>query len=356
MGPRSPDAVPTYRSLGYCIFSPTIEEALEQGVREEASCIYAVGCEAGELEPQPRAGTNGCKIPESVFGGMKSYTDAVAGDHDGVGSLQTNLQIVQAAATEIVQMSPRGTMTAGPDHHTGVDYPLSEDARALLNFLPDAERAGFVHRSRGSLGRTLDALWSLAREAPSAPYGGQPLANAPGGGRSKLVTVRAVRATNLQALHTTGSNEVPADLVKLAVLQEMSPYPLSRPVRFHYFAPEAGVTGPLVDFLQEAGRRVGWQGEAHADWAALTAVVQAEAGDRPPYFLAAPPGGDKQQLDAAFLSAVAGRMGYLYASLSPDPLRALRQLTTTQAWTAAVDEPGSPPPRRSSRSSGRPAG
>jgi hypothetical protein len=57
---------------------------LHEGVTEEASNLYFVGVPADPLAPSARAGTTGAKLPESTFGGMKSYTYAVAGDHDGV--------------------------------------------------------------------------------------------------------------------------------------------------------------------------------------------------------------------------------------------------------------------------------
>ena len=57
---------------------------IREGVTEEASNLYFVGVPADPSAPSARAGTTGAKLPESTFGGMKSYTYAVAGDHDGV--------------------------------------------------------------------------------------------------------------------------------------------------------------------------------------------------------------------------------------------------------------------------------
>ncbi|CAE7369489.1 unnamed protein product [Symbiodinium natans] len=79
----------TNQSLGHCIYAPSISRAVEIGTQEDASNVYCVGVSEETSAPSARAGTTGAKLPESAFGGMKSYTYAVAGDHDGVGTVQT---------------------------------------------------------------------------------------------------------------------------------------------------------------------------------------------------------------------------------------------------------------------------
>merc|ERR1712136_591932 len=85
----------TNQSLGHCIFAPTFEEALAMGVKEDASNIYCVGVPKDVDAPFARAGTTGAKLPNSVFGGNKTFTFAVAGDHDGVGTAQTLLEVAK---------------------------------------------------------------------------------------------------------------------------------------------------------------------------------------------------------------------------------------------------------------------
>ncbi|CAK0898704.1 unnamed protein product [Prorocentrum cordatum] len=97
-----------------------------------------------------RAGTTGCKVPESVFGGMKGYTYAVAGDHDGVGSIQTVLNTVKR----------RGSNWRDRDEAYS-KYELTETAEDLLEFLGPAEQ--------DKLQRTRRSRASWTYSPPSSP-------------------------------------------------------------------------------------------------------------------------------------------------------------------------------------------
>merc|ERR1740117_1758023 len=78
------------------------------------------------------AGTTGCSLPESVLGGMKSHTFAVAGDHDGVGSIQTLLSTVKR----------RGSSWRDQEE-VRAEYELSEVAEMLVEFLNPRDQTSF---------------------------------------------------------------------------------------------------------------------------------------------------------------------------------------------------------------------
>lgn len=302
----------TNESLGHCIFSPSIARSVEIGVGEDASCIYAVG--VPETGPSARAGTTGCKLPNSAFGGMKSYTFAVAGDHDGVGSLGTLLNNVS-----------RRKASWRDNDEVRAQYELTETAEGLLDFLTAQEQEAF-HKD---VSNVLEVFKAFAPEI-AQPYGGQPLVG--GEGKSQLVTLQAQRPSRKNLLIPRGVG-LPDDIVKMAVLHEMSPL-REVPVDLHLMdAPKAGklrVTDPLKSFFRVVEKRLGWRLHWHDDTDALTAAVRSS--EYPPYFFCVK---DKHLLPVDLLHAVAEKNGYLYEGLPTDAVSLFRMLTTTQAWTVA---------------------
>jgi len=313
----SPPNLRTNQSLGHCIFAPSIAQALEAGVKEDASCVYCVGVPEDTSAPSARAGTTGCQLPESVFGGMKTYTYAVAGDHDGVGSVQTLLSTVKR----------RGPSWRDQEE-VYAEYELTETAEDLLEFLSPSDQKPFAKQLASVL-----EVFSAFQPEVSYPYDGQPLVG--GEGRSKLLTMAALKPARKNLLIPRGVG-LPDDIIKIALLCEMSPL-REVPVDLHVLgAMQAGklrVTDPLKSFIRVVEKRLGWKPHYHADYEQLTAAVKA--AEYPPYFFAVK---DKHLLPVELLMAVAEQGGYLYEGLPADALSLFRWLTTTQAWTVACTE------------------
>ena len=57
-------------------------------VKEDAAHIFCVDVPKDVDAPFARTDTTGAKLPNSVCGGNKTFTFAVAGDHDGLGTAQ----------------------------------------------------------------------------------------------------------------------------------------------------------------------------------------------------------------------------------------------------------------------------
>jgi len=307
----------TNQSLGHCIYAPTIERAVAAGVQEDASCIYCVGVPEGSSAPWARAGTTGCKLPESVFGGMKSYTYAVAGDHDGVGSVQTLLNTVKR----------RGPSWRDQEE-AHAEYELTETAEMLLEFLSPRDQQSFTKQ----VNAVLEVFKAFEPEV-SKPYGGQALVGAEG--RSQLVTLTALRPARKRLLVPRGVG-LPEDIIKLAVLCEMSPL-RELPVDLHLVANKGAgklrVTDPLKSFLRVVEKRLGWRTHWHQDTQDLVDTLQA--AEYPPYFFCAK---DRHMLPLEVLQAVAEQGGYFYEGLPSDAVGIFRSLTTTQAWTVSCTE------------------
>lgn len=309
--------VKTNQSLGHCIYAPSLQKALELGVREEASCVYCVGVPEDPSVPSARAGTTGCKIPESVFGGMKTYTFAVAGDHDGVGSPQTLLDTVKR----------RGANWRDQEEDYA-EYELTETAEMLLEFLAPREQKSFSRQ----VSNVLEVFDAFSPQV-SKPYSGQPLVGGPG--RSQLVTLPVLRPARKNLLIPRGVG-LPEDIVKMALLCAMSPL-REVPADLHLLgAQQAGslrVTDPLKSFLRVVEKHLGWRLHWHADTPELVASLRSS--EYPPYFFCVK---DKHLLPLEVLMAVAERGGYVYEGLPNDALSLFRLLTATQAWTASVTE------------------
>jgi len=307
----------TNQSLGHCIYAPSIRRALAAGVKEDASCIYCVGVSEDTSAPSARAGTAGCKLPESVFGGMKTHTFAVAGDHDGVGSVQTLLSTLRR----------RGPNWRDQEE-AYAEYELTETAEDLLGFLPPREQADF----KKTINSVLEVFRAFEPEV-SSPYSGQSLVGAEG--RSQLLTLAALRPARKNLLIPRGVG-LPDDIIRVALLAEMSPLK-ELPVHLHLLsAGQAGklrVADPLKSFLRVVEHRLGWKVCWHDDYDKLAATVRES--EYPPYFFCTK---DKHVLPLNLLTAVAENCGYIYEGLPTDALSLFRWLTATQAWTVACTE------------------
>merc|ERR1719203_245703 len=242
-------------------------------------------------------GTTGCKLPESVFGGMKSHTFAVAGDHDGVGSVQTLLNTVKR----------RGPNWRDQEE-ARAQYELTETAEDLLEFLPPSEHAGFTK----TISNVLEIFGAFQPEV-TGPYPGQGLVN--GDGASQLMTLTALRPARKNLLIPRGVG-LPDDIVKVALLCEMSPLK-ELPVTLHLLhARQAGklrITDPLKSFLRVAEKRLGWNLQYHDDYDQLATAVRG--AEYPPYFFCVK---DKHVLPVDLLMAVAEQGGYLYEGMPAD--------------------------------------
>lgn len=178
--------LPTKQSLGHCIYATSISEALK-GREEEASNLYFVGVPQEPGAVSARAGTTGAKLPESCFGGMRSYTYAVAGDHDGVGTVQT-----------IFDNTKRRGASWRDQEEAFASYELNEVAEMLLEFLSPREQQSFSKQ----ISQVLEIFQGFAPEV-TEPYAGQGLVN--GEGRSQLVTLQALRPSRKHFLIPKGA-------------------------------------------------------------------------------------------------------------------------------------------------------
>jgi len=248
---------------------------------------------------------------------MKSHTFAVAGDHDGVGSVQTLLNTVKR----------RGPNWRDQEE-AYAEYELTETAEDLLEFLSPRDQKTFTK----TISSVLDVFSAFQPEV-SKPYGGQSLIG--GEGSSQLVTLTALRPARKNLLIPRGVG-LPDDIIKMALLCEMSPL-RELPVNLHLLsAKQAGklrVTDPLKSFLRVVEKRLGWKVQWHDDYENLATAVRG--ADYPPYFFCVK---DKHLLSIELLNAVAEQGGYLYEGLPTDALSLFRYLTATQAWTVACTE------------------
>ncbi|CAE7484566.1 unnamed protein product [Symbiodinium pilosum] len=307
----------TNQSLGHCVYAPSIGRAVEIGTKEDASNIYCVGVSEEASAPSARAGTTGAKLPESAFGGMKSYTYAVAGDHDGVGTVQTLFD---------------NTKRRGPNfrdqEEAYAQYELTEVAEMLLEFLSPRDQMSFSKQ----ISNVLEIFAAFEPEL-TEPYGGQGLVNADG--RSQLVTLQALKPSRKQLLIPRGVG-LPEEIVKMAALCAMSPLK-EIPADLHLLsAAQAGklrVTDPLKSFIKVVEKHLGWRVHYHENTEAL--VQALTAAEYPPYFFCIK---DKHLLPVEVLKVVAEQGGYFYEGLPSDPLSLFRCLTASQAWTVACTE------------------
>jgi len=252
-----------------------------------------------------------------VFGGMKSYTNAVAGDHDGVGSIQTLLNTVKRRGTN---------WRDSEEAHS--QYELTETAENLLEFLNPNDQQAFTKQ----IGNVLDVYQAFMPQV-SKPYNGQSLVGADG--QSRLVSLAALRPARKQLLIQRGVG-LPDEIVKVAILCEMSPL-RELPVDLHLLGSERvgklRVTDPLKSFVRVVSKTLGWRVHWHVD--TETCVKALEESTYPPYFYCVK---DKHVLPREILDTVCDKGGYLYEGLPTDALTLFRWLTTTQAWTVACTE------------------
>jgi len=307
----------TNQSLGHCVYAPSVSRSVELGTKEDASNIYCVGVPQEASAPSARAGTTGAKLPESAFGGMKSYTYAVAGDHDGVGTVQTLFDV---------------TKRRGPNYRDQEEayaqYELTEVAEMLLEFLSPRDQMSFTKQISNVL-----EIFSAFQPELTAAYEGQGLVNADG--RSQLVTLQVLKPSRKQLLIPRGVG-LPEDIVKMAALCAMSPLK-EIPVDLHLLsAAQAGklrVTDPLKSFVKVVDKNLGWRVHYHEDTDMF--VSSLRSAEYPPYFWCIK---DKHLLPLEVLKAVAEQGGYMYEDLPSDPFSLFRCLTATQAWTVACTD------------------
>eukprot|EP00913_Durusdinium_trenchii_P001613 g1494.t3 len=303
----------TNQSLGHCIFAPSITQALE-GVREEASNLYFVGVPENTSSASARAGTTGAKLPESTFGGMKSYTYAVAGDHEGVGTIQT-----------IFENTKRRGPSWRDQEEAFAQYELTEVAEMLLEFLSPRDQQSFSKQ----ISNVLEVFKAFMPEV-TAPYAGQGLVNSEG--RSQLLTLQALRPTRKHFLIPRGVG-LPEEIVQMAALCAMSPLK-EVPADLHLLdAAQAGqlrITDPLKSFVKVVQNQLQWRVHYHANAEALSMAL--EKSEYPPYFLCVK---DRHMLPAEVLKAVAVQGGYFSEGFPSDAFSLFRSMTTTQAWTVA---------------------
>jgi len=307
----------TNQSLGHCIYAPSIERALALGTKEDASNVYCVGVPEDTSVPSARAGTTGAKLPESAFGGMKTYTYAVAGDHDGVGTVQT-----------LFDNSKRRGANWRDQEEAYAEHELTENAEMLLEFLSPRDQQSFGRQ----ISNVLEVYAAFMPEV-TVPYDGQGLVGSEG--RSQLVTLQALRPSRKSLLIPRGVG-LPEDIVKVALLCEMSPL-REIPVDLHLLgAAQVGklrVTDPLKSFIRVVEKRLGWRVHYHADSDELASKLRD--AEYPPYFLCIK---DRHMLPVEVLRAVAEQGGYMYEGLPTDALSLFRCMTATQAWTVSCTE------------------
>ena len=228
--PIGDKSVDTNQALTYCVYAPTSGEALDNATDSDASNVNVA--QGGSLA---RVGTTGSRQPFCPFGGQKSYTYAVAGDHDGVASVQhlvSNLSIVPMPQHKAKYLA-----------HS--DYELTDASQTLLEFLNATEQASFPRE----LGRIIDTYETFCREPHIAgPYEGQPFVDG-SGGRTQLVTLRAIRPTRPQVILTSQASTVPDDLIKLAMVYDMSPLK-APPFILHYLGVFKGENRRIEDPLK----------------------------------------------------------------------------------------------------------
>ncbi|CAJ1427380.1 unnamed protein product [Effrenium voratum] len=306
----------TNQSLGHCIYAPSMERAVE-GATAEASNLYFVGVPEDPSAASARAGTTGAKLPESVFGGMKTYTHAVAGDHDGVGTVQT-----------IFDNTKRRGASWRDQEDAYAQYELSEVAEMLLEFLSPRDQQTFSQQ----ISNVLEVFSGFMPEA-TVPYPGQSLVNSEG--RSQLVTLQALRPTRKSFLIPQGVG-LPEDIVRMAALSAMSPL-REVPADLHLLgAAQVGklrVTDPLKSFIKVVEKQLKWRVHYHADAEQMVAALQHS--EYPPYFFCVK---DRRHLPIEVVKAVAEKGGYLYEGLPSDAFSLFRCMTASQAWTVACTE------------------
>ncbi|CAE8682478.1 unnamed protein product [Polarella glacialis] len=281
----------TNQSLGHCVYAPSIARAVAVGTAEDASNVYCVGVLQDSSKACARAGTTGAKLPESVFGGMKTYTYAVAGDHDGVGSVQTLFDNVKR----------RGANWRDQEEPYA-EYELTETAEMLLDFLGPRDQKSFSQQISNVL-----EVYSAFMPEVTKPYEGSNLVGADG--KSQLLTLAALRPSRKSLLIGRGVG-LPEDIIKVALL----------------CVGKLQVTDPLKSFLRVVEKRLGWRLHWHADVDVLASELRTS--EYPPYFFGVK---DRHMLPIEVLNAVVEQGGYFYEGLPSDALSLFRWMTTTQA-------------------------
>jgi hypothetical protein len=296
--------------LGHCAVAPSIESAIELGLKDSSSCIYAAAGSEGSATV-PVFGTTGCKHPESAFGGMKTYTKTVAGDQNGVGSIQSLLSAVKR----------RGSSWRDQEE-VRAKYELTEVAEMLTEFLSPRDQTTIPQE----ISNVLEVFAAFQPEVATYKSVDE---------KSELVTLKALKSTQKNLLIPKGVG-LPEEIIKVALLCEMSPLK-ELPINLHLMDEKRSgklrITDPLKSFLRVVERQLGWKVHFHADEAEMASWISSS--ESPPYFFCVK---DRHLLPLPVLQAVAGQCGYFYEGLPDDALGLFCMLTTTQAWTIACTE------------------
>lgn len=206
-------------------------------------------------------------------------------------------------------------------------YELTEVAESLLEFLSPKDQAAFPRL----VGQVLDMFAAFHPEV-IGPYGGQGLIG--GEGKSQLLSMRALRPSRKNLLIPQGVS-LPEELIKIAVLCEMSPLK-EIPVTMHMFAPRKGalrLQDPMKSFLRIVEKRLKWQVIKHESNEDLASYIRNDK--YPPYFFCLK---DRHLLPLEVLMAVVDQGGYLYEGLPEEAVGLFRMMSTTQAWTVSCTE------------------
>jgi len=300
---------PTHDALTHCVYAATLREALTLGVTDvHASNVYV--CATGGLA---RVGTTGAKIPEAIFGSMKTYTNSVGGNHDGVGSVQWLLSLVRMRRMQ-------------KESYTHLDN-LPDRVEELLDFLPAESRQKFLKE----LGSITDVFTVFAKDPEvHGPYPGQPLVS--GEGHTSVVGLKAIRSTLKKFLLIGAPDEA---VIKTLAVELLSPFRAMSPPVIHVLVDQRApqLQDPLKSFLRFAEKKLKLRVEIHSDWEAVAATVRSEP--IAPYFYGSV---KKSLLPKEVLAAVAERGGFVYEGVPACPLGVFRQHTTSQSWAAGVTE------------------
>ena len=310
----APGTAPTHDSLTLCVYGPTVRAALEAGVKEKASNLYVCKVQ-GEINGpgHARVGTTGAKIPESVFGGMKTLTSSLGGNHDGVGTSQWLAALLRVRPSDSV------------DSRLELISDLPEKIDALLDFLAPPSRAKFVKELPAVM-----EIYSLYSSKPAihGPYQGQPLVGGSEGQRTSVVSLKAVKST---AKHFIVRDSVDEDLVRALAVENLQPF--RKEVVCMHLVGNGGLVDPMRAFLRFSERQLGVKIFNWKSWEEISVAISEknEPFIVPPYFYAC-----NSELPLSLKIAVAERSGFIYKKFPTDPFAIFRQCTTTQAWAVGI--------------------
>ena len=325
-------SAPTHDSLTFCVYAASLREAIEIGTASSASNVYVCAAEeeidttVNDQVSYPRVGTTGAKIPESIFGSMKTFTSSVGGNHDGVGTAQWLASLLRTAPGK------RGSSFG----------ELPEKIEELLDFLSPDRRA----KTLLELAAAYEVFSEFTQPEIHGGYPGQFMAqrnlqDSPV--RTSVVSLKAIRSA--QKHFILSADSVSEDVVRALAIEAICPFkgseseihgnsaaPLNH-IHLHVVLDPRTplLADPLRSFVRFAERSLLHRVHLHPSFEDLSNFVQTSAIAA--YFFASP---KRSLLPKNFLQIVAERGGFIYESIPSDPLAVFRQWTTSQAWAAGV--------------------